>query len=203
MRRFFIASLLACLIFPGFVYSKIGVGVGTGKIQVDDKLKPGLIYELPPLMVLNTGDESSEYGMSVTYHEKQTELAPLEKWFNFSPERFSLDPGKVQTVAVKLNLPLKVQPGNYFAYLEAHPLKKSQSENTSVGIAAATKLYFTVVPANFFQGIYYKIVSFWKIYSPWTNRAALVLGVILLFFFFKRFFNIQIKLKNPEDKQSK
>lgn len=197
MKKVLLIVLL--LFLPVSIASaRIGVGVGTGKIVVDEKLKPGIIYNLPPLTVVNTGDESSDYQVAVTYHEGQAQLKPAEDWFIFTPKEFKLDPGEVQVVDIKLNLPVSMEPGDYFAYLEGHPLKKSQSGTTSISIAAAAKLYFTVVPANFFQAVYYKIVSFWTIYSPWTDRAAILLGVIVVSIFIKKFFHIEVNLKKKE-----
>lgn len=197
MKKFIFVLILLTLILPSTVFAKIGVGVGTGKIQVEDKLKPGIIYELPSLTVLNTGDEPSDYEVNVSYHEKQPQLRPPQSWFIFSPQKFHLEPGKAQTVTIKLNLPVRTEPGEYFAYLEGHPFKKAVSGNTTIGVAAASKLYFTTIPGNLFEGIYYKIVSFWKVYSPWPQRALILIGIILILGLFKRFFNIQIGLKKP------
>ncbi|MBI2414887.1 hypothetical protein HYV31_03600 [candidate division WWE3 bacterium] len=180
--------------------ARIGVGIGTGKIQIDEKLKPGIIYELPPLNVLNTGDEVSDYEVAVAYHEKQSQLMPPEAWFIFEPQRFSLEPNAGSTVTVKLNLPLKTIPGDYFAYLEAHPTKKAENGNTSIGVAAAAKLYFTVEPANIIEGMYYRAISYWKIYQPWSSRFAVLAGIVLALILFKKFFNIQINIKKPEKK---
>ena len=104
-------------------------------------------------------------------------------------------------VEIKLNLPLRMEPGDYFAYLEARPVMDSKS-GVSIGIAAAAKLYFTVVPANIFQGIYYKLLSFWKIYAPWPKRVAITLLIVVLLIIFKKFFNINLKVKKPTDKNS-
>lgn len=201
MKKLLLAFIIV-LILPNVAFAKIGVGVGTGKIQVKDKLKPGIIYELPPLTVLNTGDEPSDYEVNVSYHEKQPQLRPLQSWFIFSPQKFHLEPGKAQTVAIKLNLPVRTEPGDYFAYLEGHPFKKSVSGNTTIGVAAAAKLYFTVIPGNFLEGSYYKIASFWKVYSPWPQRFLLLIGALFTFGLFKKFFNIQIGLKNSNSTNS-
>lgn len=194
--------LLLCpfLFFSKTALAKIGVGVGSGKIQIGDKLKPGEIYRLPSLNVLNTGDEDSDYEVSISYHNDMPQLRPKQDWFIFSPREFYLKPGEVKVVEITLNLPLKMEPGDYFSYIEAHPAKKTESGKTSIGVAAATKLYFTVIPASFLQGIYYKIVSFWKIYSPWTNRIAFSLVLIIAAFVFKRFFNFQVNLKKASNK---
>lgn len=186
------------LSFP--VYGKLGVGVATGKIVVKDKLKPGIIYNLPPLSVLNTGDEKGKYEVGVEYHEKQQELRPKESWFDFSPKKFSLKPGEGKKVEIKLNLPIRAKPGHYFAYLEARPIKKMEFGTTSVGIAAAAKLYFTVVPANPVFGIYYKITSILRFNQPWSSRVAIVVGVIALYFILNKYFGFQIGFKRERKK---
>jgi hypothetical protein len=194
MRKIALFVLFLALNFalPFPAYSKLGVGVGTGKIVVEDKLKPGMIYNLPSLTVLNTGDEEADYEAAVTYHEKQPELQPLEEWFDFSPKKFYLKPGGAQEVKIKLNLPIKAAPGNYFAYLEGHPLKKSESGQIAIGVAAAAKLYFTVLPANPVLGVYYKTVSFWKLNQPWSSRIAILLGVVIVYFLLRKYLGFQI-----------
>jgi len=206
-------KILAGLIFlsiilfisPINVLAKIGVGVGTGKIQVDEKLKPGIIYNLPSLAVINTGNEPSDYVVSISFQQDQPEIKPDQNWFVFTPSKFYLQPGEVKNVSIKLNLPLKVIPGDYFAYLEAQPVKRVENGKTSIGVAAAAKLYFTVVPANILQGIYYKVVSLFKVYAPWPQRAAALLGLIVVFIFVKKYLKINIGLKQalPDHKQNK
>lgn len=201
MKRFTVFLLFGLFFFTLFrdvVFARIGVGVANGKITVTQKLKPGIIYNLPPFTVVNTGDEESDYEVAITYNEKQPQRKPPESWFLFSPQSFRLKPGKVQVVDVKINLPFTTQPGDYYAYLEAHPVKKEQAGKTSINIAAASKLYFTIVPANIFAAIYYKAVSFWEIYRPLPQIALLVFGVIALFFLAKRFLNIKIQVKDNE-----
>ena len=176
------------------VFARIGVGVGTGKIEVDEPLKPGGIYDLPFLSVFNTGDESADYEIEVTYHSKQPQLRPFQEWFSFSPSLFHLEPNKAQSVAIKLALPVKTEPGDYFAYLEAHPVVKA-GPGTTIGVAAATKIYFSVVPANIWQAIGYRISSFWTMYSPWTWVVlAIVLGAIIIALF-RKHFALQIRVK--------
>ncbi len=189
------------LFIPKLVSARIGVGIGSGKIKVETKLKPGIMYELPPLTVINTGDEASDYEVSVTYHQNQPEMAPAEEWFKFSPRRFNLEPGEAQVVAIRVDLPIKTIPGNYFAYLEGHPIKSSQAGATTIGVAAAAKLYFTVLPANFITGVYYRAVSLWKMYQPWTNIIAAILSFFLIVFIFTRFFKINISLNKQGDRQ--
>jgi len=202
MRKFLIGLFFLVLLFPCVSLARIGVGVGSGIIQVEDTLKAGMSYKLPSLTILNTGDEPSDYTVGLAYHRDQPELAPPEEWFNFSPEEFYLEPGKARTVEIKLNLPLKTPYGDYFAYLEGKPTKKNESGSMSIGIAAAAKLYFTIEPSSFLEPIYYKTVAFWTAWMPWTNILAAFLFTVLALLLFKRFFNFELKLKKNVEQQS-
>ncbi|PJA83132.1 MAG: hypothetical protein CO146_01730 [Candidatus Nealsonbacteria bacterium CG_4_9_14_3_um_filter_37_29] len=199
--KFLILSTLV-LVLPVMVFARIGVGVGAGKIHLNEPLKAGGIYDLPAIPVINTGDESSEYLFSIQYHEGQEQrndmgLKPAESWFNFTPATFPLEPSKVQTVKVTLTLPAKIKPGNYFAYLEARPAKKEATIGgvTSIGVAAATQLWFTVAPSNFFQGIYYRFISLYSRYHPWDTIVLAVIFVAALLWFVSKKFKFQIARK--------
>lgn len=194
--------LVAFPLFLNNVFAKIGVGVNTGKIEVEEKLKAGMFYKLPPITIINTGDEAAEYEAAVSYHQEQPELRPEQDWFIFSPQKFNLEPGKGQLVEIKINLPLRVEPGDYFAYLEGHPIVTTQKGTANIGVAAAAKLYFKVVPANIFYGIFYKISTFFKVYAPWPQRVLFLAVVLLILLFFKKFFNIKISFKKPISKNS-
>ena len=194
MKKIIVFALLAFII-PSISFGAIGVGVGTGKIYMDQKLKAGGVYELPILSVLNTGDEPSDYGVSVSFREYQKELKPDPSWLSFSPDVFYLEPGGVQAVNVKVTLPLKTPPGDYFAFLEAHPVKVDKGDGTtSVKIAAAAKLYFTVAPANFLQGLYYRLTYLFNHYSPWTYIVLAVIALATLFTWIRKKFDFQFKV---------
>jgi len=187
-------------ILPMAAFAKIGVGVGVGKIHVNEPLKSGMIYDLPVITVLNTGDEPADYQVSVQYltgQENNPDMGqrPASNWFTFTPQSFSLEPGKVQTVKTTVTLPTKTIPGNYFAYLEVHPVKKSVVGQTSIGIAAATKLWFTIAPSNFFQGIYYRFISLYSRYHPWDTIVLAVIFVAVLLWFISKKFKFQIARK--------
>ena len=86
-----------------------------------------------------------------------------------------------------LALPLKMTPGDYFSYLEAHPVVIS-GPGTSIGVAAATKTYFTVAPANIFQAVTHRISSFVENNAPWTYVVLAIVAGAVVIMLFKRFF---------------
>lgn len=171
----------------------IGVGVNLGKIEIDEPLKPGGIYNFPSIGVINTGNEPADYEFAVTYHQDQPEIRPTQEWFNFNPSSFRLEPGQSQNVAINLTLPTKTKPGDYFAYLEAHPVIKS-GPGTTIGVAAATKTYFSVAPANILQAITYRISSFFAIYAPWTYVVLAVLAGAIVIVILRKFFKFQVNI---------
>ncbi len=194
MQKNILLILIISLIFPVVILAGVGVGVNLGKIKIDEPLKPGGIYNLPSIGVINTGDEPGDYELAVTYHQDQPELKPAQEWFSFSPSSFPLEPGQSQSVAIKLSLPMKISPGDYFAYLEAHPIIKA-GPGTTIGVAAATKAYFTIVPANIWQAITYRISSFFTVYAPWTYVIlTIVIGAIIITIF-RKFFAFQVGIR--------
>ena len=196
MKKFIILSLIISLTLPLIALAGVGVGVNLGKIKVDEPLKPGGIYNFPSIGVINTGDTPGDYELAVTYHQDQPELRPAQEWFSFTPSTFHLEPGQSQNVAIRLTLPVKIKPGDYFAYLEAHPIIKA-GPGTTIGVAAATKTYFSVIPANIWQAIYWRVSSFLTMHAPWTYVVlVIILGAIIIAIFRKFFaFHIAIRKK--------
>lgn len=202
-RAVFLASWLN-LVLPLAVFAGVGVGVGVGKIIVDSPLKPGVIYQFPPIVVINTGDVPSEYTTSIQYHADQERnpemgLRPPAEWFVFEPATFSLEPGQTKSVAVRVNLPIKgVPPGRYFAYLQAQPVQKSEGGVTLIRVAAATKLWFTVVPSSWWMGVYWRLLSLYGIYGMWVRLVFGIIIFVVLFKLFRKFFVFNIQLKHQK-----
>jgi len=179
---------------PCFCSSGMGVGVGVGKMRVEEDLKPGVIYELPILPVLNTGDETGAYEVTAEYHRDQPEKMPPKDWFSFNPATFSLEPGGIQQVEISLTLPLKAEPGDYFVFLEAHPVTE-KGPGTTIAVAAAAQLWFSVVPANRIQAVIYRLSYFFKKYSKIVWGALIAIFVIAVILLCKRFFSFQVGVK--------
>lgn len=194
-NNFLILVLILLMTWPlASLAGRAGVGVNVGRIKVEETLKPGGIYQLPSVGVINTGEEKGEYHFSVVFLENQKALRPSPEWFKFSPPSFPLTGGQLKTVGISLTLPVSTRPGEYFAYLEAQPFFEKQP-GTTFGIAASTELYFKVAPANLWQGLFWRL-SFWlEQLSPWGYVVLLVVALALLVSLFKRFFQLQINIK--------
>lgn len=191
----FFTALILFSLYMSIAYAKVGVGMGAGEIRLTEDVKPGGIYTLPSLRVFNTGDEVTTYGMGVAYHQEHLELRPQKAWFSFSPATFTLEPEKSQEVLITMTIPVKAEPGDYFAFIESGPVP-SNAPGTSVGVAVGTRLFLTVVPANIFQAITYRTSSFFSTYSPWTYIGLGIVLFIILILLFRKFFSFNIGVRN-------
>lgn len=198
MKKIIFLSLITTLILPLAALASVGVGVNLGKIEIDEPLKPGGIYNFPSIGVINTGDEPGDYELAVTYRQDQPEQRPPQEWFSFSPALFQLEPGQSQSVSIKLSLPVKMRPGDYFAFLEAHPVIKA-GPGTTIGVAAATKTFFTVAPANIFQAVTYRVSSLFVSAAPWSYVVLFVVLGAIIITIFRKFFAFQIKISKKEE----
>lgn len=178
-RIFFTLSVFVLLsALPMVASATVGVSVNTGKITLNQALVPGVAYDLPSnIEVKNIGTEASDYAMSVEYNEVQTQLKPKADWFRFNPATFHLLPGESKIVKVSVAPAASAIPGGYFTYIEAHSVKGP--DKASISGAAATKLYFSVAPSDFFKKCYYNMLSYTHNHSRWAYPLLWVISVII------------------------
>ena len=186
-----VAALLATA--PG-ARADVGVGVNLGKIDIDDKLSPGGRYNLPTLGVINTGDEPGDYEVVISYFADQEEERPPEDWFEFEPQRFFLEAGESQQVNIRIVLPSGADPDDYFALIEAHPIATGEG-GVSIGVAAATKLTFTVKPSNLFAAWVLQAQNFIEDGEPWTYVIPASLLALLIIYLLRRYFRLQLRFE--------
>ena len=194
-------STVFALTFTPFAVAKVGVGVGLGKVQIDEELFPGGIYNLPSLPVLNTGDEDGTYEVEVTYLTDQEEMRPESEWFSFSPQSFPLAAGESQLVDVSLTLPVDTRPGDYFAFLEAHPV--AEGEGVTIGVAAATKLNFTVEPKGVLGAAIERIRSLIEANRPLAYTLGGITVLLIVYSLGKRHLDVKVGLKKPGKSKEK
>jgi hypothetical protein len=189
--------LLALLSSTGLAYAQeVGVGVNLGKISVDEPMMPGGSYKLPSVGIINSGQVKTDYEMAVSYHEGQPELKPDAAWFTFDPKTITLESKQSKTIAITVHIPANAKPGNYFAYLEAHPVAKEGG--IAIGIAAATKLYFTVKPANIFSALANQVSTFLENQAPYSWVGLGVILLIIIILLFRRFVHISLRVGKKE-----
>jgi hypothetical protein len=194
MKRAFILLLaISFLAIPTTsAFASVGVGVGTGKISVDEPMRAGGIYTLPAITVFNTGSEEATYSMYVTLNEKQRQLKPNPAWFSFSPNKFTLKPKQSQRVVPTFKPPVVANPGDYFAYLEARPSKTVKQGSAVIGVAAATKLDFKLTSSNIFIGIWYRLLDLYKRSQPWISIVLIAMLAAITYKILRKYIRIDI-----------
>jgi hypothetical protein len=164
-------------------------------VQIREPLKPGGIYELPDLPVINTGKVDGTYQVRAE-HVRRTPQArsnSVVNWFSFRPQTFPLAPDQSRLVSVTLTLPLSTLEGDYLFYLEASPVQNPK-KGVAIGPAAATKLYFSVQSGSVLGALRTRLITFI------LNRPEiyLLLAVLLLleaFFILRRHFRFHIEAR--------
>ena len=194
MRRLTLTLLVVALaLLPGAAWAQAGVGVNVGKIQVDQDLAPGGIYNLPAIGVINTGREAGDYSLRITYLADRPELRPSGDWFSFNPPLFRLEPGEDATVGIRVHVPVAARSGDYFALLEAYPVPPDGA-GALISVAAATKLSFTVRPSNVFTGSLVWGYHRMNDSSPYSYILLGLLILVILGLLARRFLRLQINV---------
>lgn len=207
MKNIFSLIILASLTFFCLGIGQIeaqraGVAISPGTIRVEEPLFPGAYYNLPSLRVTNTGEEASNYKVGlakVAGLEKLSPplLSPPADYIDFRPQSFHLESGDSQTVSLGLSLPVKAKPGDYLAYVEAYPVAP-EGKGVSIGISVASKVHFTVKPANIIVAIYTAIISFFSTRAP---ISYIILGIVILgivVFFLWRYIKFDFKVSRKQ-----
>jgi hypothetical protein len=195
--------LAGLLLFQGAAQAAKGVSINVGSVAVDDVLYPGRSYHLATIAVRNTGTDTDDYTFSFIYAEGQEELRPDASWLVLQPETVTLEPGEQAAIRVGLRLPVKVRPGEYFAFLTAHPVLPAEGA-VAVGVAAAARLRFEVVPASFIQGLMFRAGDWFAKNAPWSYLLAGAAALSLLWTVVRRKFAVSVQVRRrkpgPDDR---
>jgi hypothetical protein len=185
--------LVGSVFFTGeAAHADRGVGVNLGRIDINDRLRPGGVYSLPILGVSNTGTEAAAYEVVISAVQGQGQMLPPQAWFNLEPQRFRLEPGSAQSVRMKLNLPAKARAGDYFGLIEAH---LTNEDGASIGAAAATELAFTVKPSNWLAAQQIRLNRQIDELQPWSYLVPLTVLITFIGLALRRNFRIGIRFE--------
>ena len=97
------------------------------------------------LAVRNQGDTPMLIQMSTALAEGEA-LDDPRSWIRFSPERFDIQPGEAQAVAVTIHVPRSAESRTHTLLLRAGPAPFPRGEGVAIGVSAfvATTLTFIV-----------------------------------------------------------
>ena len=142
------------LAFPAAAAASIGVGIQVGPVRLAGIAHAGQTYDLPPVYVVNTGTEPETVRLEVQRLSKGTGRDVPKSWFKPGQTDVHLDAKQSATIPVQIVVPADATPGPYFSDVVAHGSASIEAGQATLGVAAATKLKFTVgkaVPAGFWS----------------------------------------------------
>ncbi len=168
-----------------------GVALDVGTVLVEKKLSRGGSYTLPPIGVRNPGDETTSYEMGIDFVEDQDGRRPSEDWFDFQPQRFTLEAGATTRVRIELDVPPGARPDEYEALVVASIV--TEGEGTALGGAAAARLNFTVEPSNFFEAWLLRIQNGFQDYAPWSYLIPVLVALLIALWLARRRFAFRIE----------
>jgi hypothetical protein len=136
------AAVLVSL--PVAASASIGVGIQAGPVRLGSVAQPGRTYDLPPVYVVDTGTEPESVRLVVKRlsHGPGRDVPP--SWIQVSGPDVKLTAHQSARIPVQLAVPSDARPGAYLSDVVAHGSAGLSAGQTSLAVAAATKLEFTV-----------------------------------------------------------
>jgi uncharacterized membrane protein len=139
-------ALAAPASFAQTADASIGVGVQASPVRLGSMAHRGERYALP-LDVVNTGTEAEAVSMRVERLSRGPGRAVPPSWIQFAGPAVQLAPGKAARVSLELVVPGRAKPGEYLSDIVVSSSAAGQAGTGNLGVAAATKLEFSVSSA--------------------------------------------------------
>jgi hypothetical protein len=152
MRRLLavpLAVLVALVALASFTQrsdASVGVGVQAGPVRLGSMALRGERYSLP-LYVVNTGTEAEAVSMRVERLGRGAGRAVPPSWIQFAGPAVQLAPGKAARLSLELAVPGGAKPGEYLSDIVVTGSAAGQTGTANLGVAAVTKLEFSVSSA--------------------------------------------------------
>ena len=165
---------LAC--FTQTSDASVGVGVQASPVRLGSMAHRGERYALP-LEVVNTGTEAEAVSMHVERLSRGPGRAVPPSWIQFPGPAVQIAPGKAARVSVELVVPGHATPGEYLSDIVVSSSAAGQAETGNLGVAAATKLEFSISSAPAQGASSFPAWMWWAIAGLLLLLTLTVLGV--------------------------
>ena len=163
-------ALVALASFTPTSDASVGVGVQVSPVRLGSMAHRGGRYALS-LDVVNTGTEAEAVRMRVERLSRGPGWAVPPSWIQFPGSAVQIAPGKAARVSLDLVVPDGAKPGGYLSDIVASGSATGQTGTGNLGVAAATKLEFSVSSAPA-QG-----ASSFPVWMWWALTGLLLLTV--------------------------
>jgi hypothetical protein len=139
-------ALVALASFTQTSDASVGVGVQVSPVRLGSMAHRGESYALS-VDVVNTGTEAEAVSMRVERLSRGSGRAVPPSWIQFAGAAVQIAPGKAARVSLELVVPGRATPGEYLSDIVASGSAAGQAGPGNLGVAAATKLEFSVSSA--------------------------------------------------------
>jgi hypothetical protein len=139
-------ALVALASFTQTSDASVGVGVQVSPVRLGSMAHRGQSYALS-VDVVNTGTEAEAVSMRVERLSRGSGRAVPPSWIQFAGAAVQIAPGKAARVSLELVVPGRATPGEYLSDIVASGSAAGQAGPGNLGVAAATKLEFSVSSA--------------------------------------------------------
>lgn len=153
-------ALVALASFTQTSDASVGVGVQASPVRLGSMAHRGERYALP-LDVVNTGTEAEAVGIRVERISRGPGRAVPPSWLQFAGPTVQIAPGKATRVSLELVVPGQAKPGEYLSDIVVSGSAAGQAGTEHLGVAAATKLEFSVSSAPAQGGSSYPVWMWW------------------------------------------
>ena len=166
------ACLLGLLATPVAIsataQASIGIGIQAGPVRLTGAAHPGGSYALPPVYVVNTGTEPESVSIRVQRISAGSGHVVPAAWIRDSGGAVQLAHSQGTRIPLQLVVPATARPGQYFSDIVVRGSGALADGGANLGVAAATKLEFTVAPGVVSAGGWFSMPA-------WVLLAALAI----------------------------
>ena len=132
--------------FPATAHASIGVGVQAGPVRLGSMAHPGGSYALPPVYVVNTGTQAESIAVRVERLSRGGGRRVPPSWVHVTGPAVRLTRSQTAYIPLQLVVPDGARPGEYLSDIVVTGSAAISVGSANLGVAAATKLQFTVAP---------------------------------------------------------
>lgn len=169
------AALVTLAIFAQSSAASVGVGVQVGPVRLGTVAHRGESYSLPRLYVVNTGTEAEAVSVRVERLSHGAGLVVPPSWISGTGPAVQLAPGGSARIPLELAVPEHAHPGGYLSDVIVTGSPAGAAGTARIGVAAATKLEFSVSSAP--AQVNTALISPWM---WWVLIGLLVAAVTIL-----------------------
>lgn len=139
-------ALVTALAAPAVAAASVGVGIQAGPVRLAAGVHPGGSYVLPPVYVVNTGTQEESVVIRIEHLSPGSGRPVPPSWVHAGGPAVMLSARQSARIPLQLTVPAGARPGAYLSDVVAKAAASLPAGGASLGVGAATKLQFTVVP---------------------------------------------------------